>query len=162
MPISRIIIPIVAAFLLAACSLIPKETEAQTTPPPLSPAAAPAVNPNDATDWIDPDTGHRIVRLSTEPGTLALYFHQNAFTPQGDALILNAPSGIVAIDLKTRSDQNRCSRKGQRAFCRPQETQRLLHETRRARARRRRRSGRYLRGRYRYGSNTHGRSRSAR
>jgi oligogalacturonide lyase len=56
-----------------------------------------------ATDWVDPDTGHRIVRLSVEPGTLSLYFHQNAFTPQGDAVIVNSPSGIMAIDLKTRA-----------------------------------------------------------
>ena len=27
------------------------------------------------TDWIDPDTGHRIVRLSKEPDTASLYFH---------------------------------------------------------------------------------------
>jgi oligogalacturonide lyase len=30
------------------------------------------------TEWIDPDTGHRIVRLSREPGSQSLYFHQNA------------------------------------------------------------------------------------
>ena len=30
------------------------------------------------TEWIDPDTGHRVIRLSREPGTASLYFHQNA------------------------------------------------------------------------------------
>jgi oligogalacturonide lyase len=37
-------------------------------------------------EWVDPDTGHRIIRLSTEPGSTGLYFHQNAYTPQGDSL----------------------------------------------------------------------------
>jgi hypothetical protein len=32
-------------------------------------------------EGIDPDTGHRVVRLSDEPGSQSLYFHQNAYTP---------------------------------------------------------------------------------
>src|SRR4051794_28305470 len=39
------------------------------------------------TDWIDPDTGHRVVRLSREDGSASLYFHQNAYTPDGKKLI---------------------------------------------------------------------------
>src|SRR5689334_5625716 len=35
------------------------------------------------TEWIDADTGHRVVRLSKEPGSASLYFHQNAYTPDG-------------------------------------------------------------------------------
>ncbi len=53
------------------------------------------------TDWIDPDTGHRVIRLSREPDTASLYFHQNAFSPQGDKMILTSPSGFSVIDLKT-------------------------------------------------------------
>ena len=53
-------------------------------------------------DWIDPDTGHRIVRLSAEPGTASLYFNQNAYTPDGKKLIVTSPSGISTIDLATR------------------------------------------------------------
>jgi oligogalacturonide lyase len=59
----------------------------------------PAAEP--PTDWIDPDTGHRIVRLSREPDTASLYFHQNAFSPEGDKMILTSPSGISVIDLAT-------------------------------------------------------------
>jgi oligogalacturonide lyase len=55
------------------------------------------------TDWIDPDTGHRIVRLSTEPGSASLYFNQNAYTAQGDKLIITTPEGISTIDLKTHA-----------------------------------------------------------
>ena len=53
-------------------------------------------------EWIDPDTGHRIVRLSREPGSASLYFHQNAFTPQGDKMIIVTPGGLSTINLKTR------------------------------------------------------------
>ena len=53
-------------------------------------------------DWIDPATGHRVVRLSREPGSASLYFHQNAYTAEGDKLIISTPSGLSAVDLKTR------------------------------------------------------------
>ena len=39
-------------------------------------------------DWIDPATGHRVIRLSREPGTSSLYFHQNAYTDRGDKLFV--------------------------------------------------------------------------
>ena len=54
------------------------------------------------TDWLDPDTGHRIVRLSTEPGTASLYFNQNAYTPDGKKLLVTSPRGLSTIDLATR------------------------------------------------------------
>lgn len=56
-----------------------------------------------AAEWIDMDTGHRVVRISRQSGTQSLYFHQNAYTPQGDVLIVNSPNGIQAISLKTWS-----------------------------------------------------------
>ena len=55
------------------------------------------------TEWIDPDTGHRIVRLSREPDSASLYFNQNAYTAQGDKLIITTPEGISTIDLKTHA-----------------------------------------------------------
>ncbi len=55
-----------------------------------------------AETWIDPDTGHRVVQLSQEPGTASLYFHQNAYTPDGKRLIVTTPHGIATIDLATR------------------------------------------------------------
>jgi len=53
-------------------------------------------------EWIDPDTGHRVVRLSDEPGSASLYFHQNAYTPDGEKLIITTPTGLATINLKTR------------------------------------------------------------
>jgi oligogalacturonide lyase len=52
-------------------------------------------------DWIDPDTGHRVVRLSREPGTASLYFHQNSYSADGKKLLVTNPHGLATIDLDT-------------------------------------------------------------
>ncbi len=54
-------------------------------------------------DWIDPDTGHRVIRLSQEPGTASLYFHQNAYSADGRKLVVTSPGGISTINLATRA-----------------------------------------------------------
>jgi len=54
------------------------------------------------TEWIDPDTGHRIIRLSPEPGSASLYFNQNAFTAEGDKMVITTPEGISTVNLTTR------------------------------------------------------------
>ena len=65
---------------------------------------APAGRPQDPPrEWIDPDTGHRVVRLSDEGGSQSLYFHQNAYTPDGGTLVITTPTGLAAIDLKTHA-----------------------------------------------------------
>jgi len=51
------------------------------------------------TDWIDPATGHRIIRLSGDEGGSSLYFHQNTYTPKGDKLVFDTRAGIVAVDI---------------------------------------------------------------
>ena len=55
------------------------------------------------TDWIDPDTGHRVIRLSKENGSTSLYFHQNGYTPDGQKLIIMTPTGLSTVNLKTRA-----------------------------------------------------------
>ena len=55
--------------------------------------------------WVDKDTGHRVIRLTDEPGSSGLYFNVNAFTPDGRQMIYSAPEGIRSLDLvsfKTR------------------------------------------------------------
>jgi oligogalacturonide lyase len=55
--------------------------------------------------WIDPDTGHRVHRLTTEPGSSGLYFNINAYTPDAKQMVYNAPDGIRVLELaggKTR------------------------------------------------------------
>ena len=55
------------------------------------------------TEWVDADTGHRVLRLSREDNTQSLYFHQNAYTADGKKLIVTTPGGgIATITLATR------------------------------------------------------------
>src|SRR5215469_2375688 len=51
--------------------------------------------------WIDPDTGHRVVRLTEEPGSASLYFNQNGYTADGKEMVYTTPAGISALNLKT-------------------------------------------------------------
>ena len=55
------------------------------------------------TEWIDAATGHKVIRLSREPGSASLYFHQNAYTPQGDKLLISTPGGLSTVNLKTHA-----------------------------------------------------------
>lgn len=50
-------------------------------------------------DWVDPKTGHRIVRLSGDEGGNKLYFYRSMFTPQGDVFIFSSSEGIIKIEL---------------------------------------------------------------
>ena len=53
-------------------------------------------------EWIDPETGHRIVRLSDEAGSQSFYFHQNGYTAGGDKLVFSTPKGLSTYEFKTR------------------------------------------------------------
>ncbi len=53
--------------------------------------------------WIDPDTHHRVVRLTDEPGSASLYFNQNGYTPDGKKLVYTTPNGISTFDLETHA-----------------------------------------------------------
>jgi oligogalacturonide lyase len=53
-------------------------------------------------EWIDADTGHRVIRLSRDPDSESLYFHQNAFTAEGDKLVIVTPNGISTVNFTTR------------------------------------------------------------
>jgi oligogalacturonide lyase len=53
--------------------------------------------------WIDPDTGHRIVRLTDEPDSASLYFNQNGYTADGLKMVYTTPAGISVLDLKTHA-----------------------------------------------------------
>src|ERR1051326_3174885 len=53
-------------------------------------------------EWIEPATGHRVVRLSREAGSTSFYFHQNAYTPEGYKLLISTPSGLATVNLTNR------------------------------------------------------------
>ncbi|MBI3698757.1 MAG: oligogalacturonate lyase [Acidobacteria bacterium] len=64
-----------------------------------TPASAATGDP--PASWIDPDTGHRVVRLTVEPGSASLYFNQNGYTADGKRLVYATPEGISVLDLNT-------------------------------------------------------------
>ncbi len=51
--------------------------------------------------WIDSATSHRVLRLTSEPGSASLYFHQNAVTGDHRQMIYTTPRGISVLDLTT-------------------------------------------------------------
>lgn len=53
-------------------------------------------------DWIEPETGHRVIRLTKEDGSASLYFHQNAYTPDGKKVIFKSPTGLYTVEVSTR------------------------------------------------------------
>jgi oligogalacturonide lyase len=78
--------------LLALCILSPVSWAAD----------APAVGPTEPpTSWVDPDTGHRVIRLTREPGSASFYFNVNGYTPDGKRMAYNTPEGIAVLDLVT-------------------------------------------------------------
>jgi len=63
-----------------------------------------AETPTDAPNqWIDRDTGHRVIQLSTEPGSESLYFNLNPFTPDGKRMVITTSDGIAMVNLETRA-----------------------------------------------------------
>jgi len=52
-------------------------------------------------DWVDPATGHRVLRLSRDGGTASFYFHQYPYTQAGDKIVVSTRGGLATIDLTT-------------------------------------------------------------
>jgi oligogalacturonide lyase len=66
----------------------------------LAQSTTPAADPPQT--WIDPDTGHRIHRLTSEPNSTGFYFNINAFTPDHKTMVYTAPDGIHTLNLATK------------------------------------------------------------
>jgi oligogalacturonide lyase len=47
--------------------------------------------------WVDPDTGHRVFRITDEPGSDSFYFNFNAFTPDGTQMIYTTSDGNLMV-----------------------------------------------------------------
>jgi oligogalacturonide lyase len=60
-----------------------------------------AAEPEPPRQWIEPATGHRVIRLDDD-GASSFYFHQNGFTATGDKLVVGTRRGLSVIDWKTR------------------------------------------------------------
>jgi len=65
---------------------------------PLKPSVTGEVPPK---TWVDKDTGHRVWRLTDEPGSSGFYFNVNAYTPDLKTMVYTAPDGIHGYDLAT-------------------------------------------------------------
>src|SRR5215469_15331470 len=78
----------IAAFLMFAGLISRLQVSAQTNSP---------------REWVDPDTGHRVIQLSEEPGSESLYFNLNPFTPDGKKMVISSPTGISVVNLETHA-----------------------------------------------------------
>jgi oligogalacturonide lyase len=56
--------------------------------------------------WVDPDTGHRVIRLTDEPDSASFYFNVNSYSPDGKEMIYTTPDGISAFDLQTQKTRS--------------------------------------------------------
>ena len=56
-------------------------------------------------EWVDPDTNHRIVRLSDEAGSQSFYFHQNGYTASGDKFVFRYAEWVIDIQLQNEKDR---------------------------------------------------------
>lgn len=63
---------------------------------------AAAQAPTPPKTWVDKDTGHRIYRVSDEPGSSGFYFNVNAYSKDGQTMVYTAPDGIHTMELATR------------------------------------------------------------
>ncbi len=84
-----------ATFLLAPAVLAVAVASGQSTGDGSPPNTPPPKT------WIDPDTGHRVVRVSDEPDSASLYFNDNAYTSDGKEMVYSRRDGISVLDLKT-------------------------------------------------------------
>lgn len=65
------------------------------------PAFASSARADLRSDWVDSETGHRVIRLSPDAGGTSLYFHQRSYTPDGDKIVIRAAGGIATVDIST-------------------------------------------------------------
>jgi oligogalacturonide lyase len=81
---------LVFAATRALAAEAPASTAASNAPPVEPPAS-----------WVDPDTGHRVIRLTREPGSDSFYFNYNGYTPDGKKMAYSTPAGISVLNLAT-------------------------------------------------------------
>lgn len=53
-------------------------------------------------EFVDPSTGHRVLRLSDEAGSQSFYFHQNGYTAEGDKMVFSTPNGLSTYNFRTK------------------------------------------------------------
>jgi len=99
MAVAGLLLNFALAGLTAFAADAPAAGESAT--PAAPPIAAVAAKAEPPTTWIDPDTGHRVIRLTREPGSDSFYFNYNAYTPDGKKMAYTTPNGISVLNLET-------------------------------------------------------------
>ncbi len=79
---------------------------AQAPAPAQSSPATPASAEPPPHEWIETTTHHRVVRLTDEPGSASLYFHQNPYTAKGDLMVFTTRRGISVFDWTTHKSRS--------------------------------------------------------
>ena len=77
--------------------------------------------------WIDPDTGHRVVRLTNEPGSASLYFNQNGYTADGKEDGLHHAGGHLGSGPGDHAAHAVVKGKRARLWSPAEDAERLLH-----------------------------------
>ena len=86
-------------FAIALAAFIALSAAGRAQNQPLKASATGEVPPR---TWVDKDTGHRVWRMTDEPGSGGFYFNVNAYTPDLKTMIYTAPDGIHGLDLATK------------------------------------------------------------
>jgi len=86
--------------LLGASALLPVLQPLPTAAQGLQTPAPGIANGPAPKQWTDPRTGRRIVRITDAPGHGVLYFYRQAYTSEGDVMVIKAPGGIAAVRLR--------------------------------------------------------------
>jgi oligogalacturonide lyase len=85
-------------FAAALALTLPVLDQAQAENPPKS--------------WIDPDTGHRVIRLTDTPGSASLYFNDGNSTPDGNEMVFTVTADYSTWVVDLRTGQSRMVAKG--------------------------------------------------
>jgi len=57
--------------------------------------------------WIDPDTGHRVIRLTDTPGSASLYFNDCNSTPDGNEMVFTVTADFSTWVVNLRTGESR-------------------------------------------------------
>jgi oligogalacturonide lyase len=87
--------------MVMACILFCLPAAKGQQDPAATPPRARTTNEAVPKTWIDKETGHRVTRVTDEPGSSALYFNFEAYTPDGRQMVYSSPAGIHTLDLAT-------------------------------------------------------------
>src|SRR5690348_3422955 len=96
---ARRIQKVIFAVWLACSGVLNFSADAQDSALPQAPATSSATNVEPPLSWIDPDTGHRVIRLTREPGSDSFYFNYNCFTADGKKMAYLTTNGISVLNL---------------------------------------------------------------